>query len=177
MRHSASASGILKAPLDFCTLRASDPIFETQPIVFGFLLIPGGDSAELLEPVDCPLHQIALPVQGPVERTGASFVGFPGDGVANSPPSEIGPNPATAVPFVAADPLGLDAGTATPGASYRSLGHQLFEHAGLVPLTRGQHECHRLALTLDSQMDFGPEPSPGTAQRLITVPLFAPAAC
>ena len=113
-------------------------------IVFGLLLIPGGDSTELLQPVDCPLHQIALPVQGPVERTGASFVDFPRDGVANSPPSEIGPNPAAAVPFVAADPLGLDAETATPGGSHRSLSHQLFEHAGLVPLTWGQHECHMM---------------------------------
>ena len=114
-------------------------------IVLGLLLIPGGDSAELLQPVDCPLHQIALPVQRPVERTGASFIGFPWDGVANSPPSEVGPYPAVAVPFVAADPLGLDAGTATPGAAHRSLSHQLYEHAGLVLLTWGQHECHRLA--------------------------------
>ena len=146
-------------------------------IVLGLLLIPGGDAAELLQPVDCPLHQIALPVQSPVERTSASFVGFTGDGVANSPSPEIGSNPAAAVPFVATDPMGLDAGTATPGASHLPLSHQLLEYAGLVPLTRGQHECHRLALTLDPQVDFGPEPSPGTAQRLIALPLFAPAAC
>ena len=115
-------------------------------IVFGLLLVPADDSTELLQPVDCPLHQIALPVQGLVEGTGTSFVDFPRYGVANSPPSEIGPNPAAAVPFVAADPLGLDSGTAILGASHRSL---------------GQHECYWLTLTGDSQMDFGPEPSPG----------------
>ena len=75
-------------------------------IDLGLLLIPGGDSTELLQPVDGPLHQIALPVQGPVEGTGASFVNFPRDGVTNSPRSETGPNPAAAVPFVATYPLG-----------------------------------------------------------------------
>ena len=150
---------------------------EHRQVVLGLLLIPGGDATELLQPVDGPFHQIALPVQGPVERTVAPFIGFPRDGVANPSPSEIGPDPATAVSFVAADSLRLDAGTATPGASHLPLGHQLFEHDGFVPLTRGQHDGYRLALTLDPQMDFGPEPSPGTAQGLITLPLFAPAAC
>ena len=150
---------------------------QHRQIVFGLLLIPGGDSAELLQPVDGPLHQIALPVQGTVERASAPLIGFPRDGAANSPPPEPGSNPAAAVPFVAADPPGLDTGTATPGAFHLPFGHQLFERAGLVPLTRGQHQGQRLALTLDPQMDFGPEPSPGTSQRLIALPLFAPAAC
>ena len=117
----------------------------------------------MLQPVDSPLHQIALPVQGTVERTGASFVDFPRDAIENSLSSEISPNPAAAVPFVAADPLRFDGGTATPGTSPLPLGHQPLEHAGLVPLTRGQHEGHRLALTLDPQMDFGTEPSTDNA--------------
>ena len=146
-------------------------------MVFGLPLVPGGDSAELLQPVDRPLHEIALPVEDPVERTPASFIGFPRDSVANSPPSEIASNPAAAVPFVAADPPGLDTGTATPGAFHLPLGHQLLEHPGLMSLTRDQHKGRRLALALDPQMDFGPEPSPGTAQLLISLPLFAPAAC
>ena len=143
-------------------------------IVLGLLLIPGGDSAKLLQPVDCSLHQTALPVQRPVERTSATFVGFSGDGVTNSPPSEIGPNPAAAVPFVAADPLRLDAGTATPGASHLPLSHQLLEHAGLVPPTPGSARrppacpAPRLSDGLWSRTLPGSGPAPGRP------PLFCP---
>ena len=35
-------------------------------MVFSLLLVPGGNATELLQPVDCPLHQVAHPVQGTI---------------------------------------------------------------------------------------------------------------
>ena len=132
-------------------------------MVFSLLLVPGGNATELLQPVDCPLHQVAHPVQGAVEGAVAPFITFPGDGVTDSPPPEISANLAAAITFIAADSLGSGPGTAPPCSFHRSTSHQLLEHAGLVPLSRGQHEGYRLARPLDPQVDLGAKTAPGAA--------------
>lgn len=68
--------------------------------------------------------------------------------------------------------LRLDTGTAASGTLHSSLDHRLLERAGLVTLTRSQHEYCRVAMALDLQLDFGPEPSSGTAQHLIVLSLL-----
>ena len=90
--------------------------------------------------------------KGPVRRSFGFLGGFP--------PSEIGANLAAAVTFITTDPAGSYTGTATPGSFHIPFGHQPFEYGGLMLLSRGQNEGHRLAPALHSYVDFRSKASP-----------------
>ncbi len=132
-------------------------------IVLSLLLVTGGDAAKLLQPINRSLYLVAQPVQDSIERAGPPFIYFPGDGVSNPSPPEISANLPAAVPLITADPLGSYPRTATTWPFYHPVGHQLFEHSGLMLLARGQYEGYRLSLTFYSYVDLGSEASLGAA--------------
>ncbi len=110
---------------------------EHGQVVVGSLFVSRGYPAQLFQPVDGPLHQVAQPVQCFIERPSAPLIHFPGDGVTNAPPTEIGADLPAAVPLVATDPLRPYPGMAPPISLYPPQSHQLFEYPGLMLLTPG----------------------------------------
>ncbi|GGC16183.1 hypothetical protein GCM10011494_38860 [Novosphingobium endophyticum] len=47
----------------------------------------------------------------------------------------------------------------------------------VVPLSSGQAQSDREALPVDNRVDFGREPASGATETMISIPLFAVAAC
>ena len=47
----------------------------------------------------------------------------------------------------------------------------------VIALPRGQAQTDRVVLPVDNCADFGREPAPGTTETMISIPLFAVAAC
>src|SRR5262245_31394805 len=142
------------------------------------LVVPRGQAAKLLAAVDQPLHPIAQPVGGAVERAPAAFPALVRNGVPDAPSAAVRPIPSAGVPFVADHPVGPQARAAPAGPSHRALLQQLLEDGGFVLLARGQHQGQQLAAALGAEMDLGREAALGAAERFGRgVPPFAPAAC
>ena len=60
---------------------------QHSQVVLTLFLVPRSDSPELLQPVDCTLHQVAFPVQQMVKGAVLPFVPLLGDSVTNPAPS------------------------------------------------------------------------------------------
>ncbi|KQN07973.1 hypothetical protein ASE85_17225 [Sphingobium sp. Leaf26] len=54
---------------------------------------------------------------------------------------------------------------------------QIVGSLSVMGLPNGQAQPDREALPIDDRMDFGREPASGTTETMISIPLFAVAAC
>ena len=54
---------------------------------------------------------------------------------------------------------------------------QIVSSLAVMTLPSGQAQPDRKALPIDDRVDFGREPAPGTTETMISIPLFAVAAC
>ena len=87
---------------------------EAEEVAGGFF-VAGGDGAMLLEPVDGPLHHVALPVGLPVEAHPARRFGrAPRDDRPDAAPAQVGAHRAAGVALVADHPSRSD--TRSPAA-------------------------------------------------------------
>jgi hypothetical protein len=84
--------------------------------------------AELIEPTDRSLNQIALTVDVAIKSPEMAFITLPWDGVTYAPAMQIGANPPGVVSFVANYPLGTDAGASRTDALDSPLFHERLEY-------------------------------------------------
>src|SRR5215218_432418 len=168
------------------------------PVVDRPLLEAGRHRAELLEPVEAPLHHIATPVVLPVKGqrptrppgTTGALVRPLRDGVGNAAAAQQPPAGRVAVRLVADQMIGPLARPApAAGTGHRDRVQNRLELGRVVPLTRGEHHAKRPAAAVAAQVELGGQPTPGAAERLGLVTdlpplvsaragrLRAPAAC
>jgi hypothetical protein len=147
-------------------------------VALGQLLVPGRQASVLLEPVEEPLHPVAVPIHLSVERPAPPLIAQPWNGVPDAPASAEGPVTSARIPLVTRHPVGPYSRPATPTPLHLPLAQQLFKDRGLVPLAGGNHDGQRLAAALGSEVHLGAQAAPAASQGLgCRVPPFAPAAC
>jgi hypothetical protein len=132
----------------------------------------------VLHTIDQAFDSIAQAVDGPIKGAGTIFVAASRDGNAHPVASRILADVLAAVGLVADDAPGSQPRPPRTGSFDGTLSHELFESRRFVPLTRGQDECHQLAVAFGSDVDLGAEAALTAAERFRRrVPFFAPAAC
>lgn len=130
------------------------------------LVIAGGDAPVLLQFVEEPLDQVALPIEPFAEWIQRFSVGFIGD--------------------VGRCPLRLDR-SAYPVGVVTLVGEhngsplevlQQISRAGRIVILAGRYqEAERAAFFVDERVDFRGEPASATTHATISTPFFAPEAC
>ena len=126
-------------------------------IVDRTLLIPGGQTPMVFQPIDQPLDPLAEAVEGTSKGTGAMFILLPWNGDADPVAAQVLPNLATTIGFVPHQTTRPPFGASTPTAFHGPAFHQSFESDGFVPLARGEDQRHQFAPTFRTDMDFRPE--------------------
>ena len=130
------------------------------------LVETGCDAAELLEPAEEALDEIALPIDGridgaPDDAAGAAWnVGF---GAGASDEFEDG--------------IAVIASVGDHGDRCGQASEQLRDEGHVGSLARRQEESHRQAILVHHGVDFGAQSSTRTANGVIRAPFFPPAAC
>ena len=155
---------------------------EHREVVDRPFLVAGGDATELLQAVNEPLHDIALPV-GVLVEPDSSLTFLASNDHADPSSAEVAPDLLAAVALVTCDSIWANPwSSVSPPLDCPSF-HQGLEHDLLVALARRQQQHHGLAIPLRPDVDLGPEAPLAPSQRLVGIaqaidPLFcAPAAC
>lgn len=132
----------------------------------GELVVSGGDAPEMLELVEEALDEVALAVDGVVDRTLSLAIPLGWD---------VRPG------AVLGDEIQDGLGVITSIGNRVGGRLQAFEqvgHGGLVGgLARGEQQFERQAVGIDHGVDLGAQSSTRTADGVIRAPFFPPAAC
>lgn len=143
----------------------------------GEFVVPGRDGAELLEPVDQALHPAAFAIGGAVEaRVAALRAERRADGT-DAAAAQVAAHRRTAVALITGKALWSQPWPPPPAARHVAARQQLGQRDLLVALTTRYDEDDGLALSLRAEVDLRAEAAPTPAERLVTAPFFAPAAC
>ena len=126
-------------------------------IVISSFLIARREAPKLFETVNQPLDLVALPVERPIKRSRTPLVRLPRNRHADASPSQVAPNLATTVAFITNDALWSQLGSPPSRPFDRPLFHQPFKCCRFMPLARREHNRHRFAVPVCTQMDFGAE--------------------
>ena len=130
------------------------------------LVVAGGDCAEVFEFVEEALDEVALAVEGGIDRSADAHIALCWD---------VGPGAALFDEF---DQGAGGAGAVGNHVSGQGQPPEQLRGRGLVRgLAGGQDEPHRQAAVIHDDMDFGAQSSPGAADGVIRTPFFPPAAC
>src|ERR1700740_825700 len=124
-------------------------------IVGGTFLIPCGETAVLLQPVDHPLHPFAGAIDGPGKGTWPALVGLPRDGDPDAMLSTKTPDRAAAVAFVAHDAVGAAFGAPPSRPLDGPLRPQEGKDRGFMPGARRKEERNELAMPFRPHVDLG----------------------
>ena len=119
------------------------------------LLIPGGQPPELLAAIDEPLNLVPLPVDGPIEWSGAMLIDLARNGDPDPMLAGILPDFLAAIALVTHEAMGPTFGAAAPRPLDRSLLHQLGEDHGFVPLAWRQDQGQELTVPFRAEVYFG----------------------
>jgi hypothetical protein len=142
------------------------------------LVVAGGQTAELLAPIDQPLDPISQAVRCPIEGPAPPFPPLVRDRVADTPPPAVRSIAPPSVPFVPDHAVGPQPGPPAAGPAHRPLLEQLLEHRNFVLLAGGEHQGQQLAAAFRPEMDLRREAALAAPERFRRrVPPFAPAAC
>jgi len=163
----------------FAKLQPEDDAGDRQhrQVVTCQLFVACGDATKLLEPVETLLDTMPFPIGPLVERTPPPFGAFAGNDHPNAMLTQIPAERTTAVAFIRADPLRTQARSAPPASFDRSLFQQRLGWGRLMLLPGGQTAGERTALPVGAERDLGREAASASAERLLVLPPFAPAAC
>jgi hypothetical protein len=107
-------------------------------IVRSPFLVPCGDAAKLLVPVNQPLDLVPLAIARSVKGAGAMFIGLAWNGASDPAPTYVLPNLAAAIGFVTYQTVRAAFGATSPPSFDGTAGHQLGEDRGFVSLAWGQ---------------------------------------
>jgi hypothetical protein len=149
---------------------------EHRQVVGGSLFVARRDTAELFEAVNEAFDPVPFSVGASVERSACPLVRSVGDHDADAPATQIFPHLVGAVALVADESSWPYAWSPTSCPPHRAALHQRLEDGLLVALATREHEDERLAVSLGTHVDLGTEPATTPAQRLPSLPPFAPAA-
>jgi hypothetical protein len=141
-------------------------------------LVARRQPTELLEPVDQPLHAVALSVDGSIKRSCLLLVFPPRERLPDTLSPQISATFSAAVARVAHHTLRAQFRSPPAWPLDCSLLHHLLKDGAFMLLTWCEQNGHRLAIALYSQMDLGTKASLAAPESLgLWVPFFAPAAC
>src|SRR3954462_12564941 len=130
------------------------------------LLVARGNAAELLEPVDQALDEIAASVGSAVEVRLPALVALAWDHRPNVPAPQMAAGLWAIVTLVASRASRPQTGPAPAGATDRPLIQQRLERDLLVPLAAGQHRRDRSAVACGPEVQLDREAALAAAQRL-----------
>ena len=134
--------------------------------VLGQLIITGGHSAEVLQLGKEPLDQVALAIEPSAE-------------VGLRPPVRLGRDIGERSPLTERRPdaIGIVRLVRQHYRPGTNMVEQVVGCLAVMALPGGQAQSDREALPIDDRMDFGREPASGATETMISIPLFAVAAC
>jgi hypothetical protein len=135
-------------------------------LVLGPFLIARRQPTELLEAVDQPFHQVALPIDRPIKWSHPALIRLPQDRHRQAPSPQLRPDLVTAVVLVPHHPLRTYLRLPATRPFDCPLLHQLFKHHRLMFFPWHQHNGHGTAVALSSQMGFGAEVTLASAECL-----------
>ncbi len=162
----------------FAKLQPEDDAGDRQhrEVVTCQFFVACGDATKLLEPVETLLDTMPFPIGPLVEQTPPPFGAFAGNDHLNAMLTQILAERATAVAFVGADPLGAQAWVPSATRCDGTLFQQSLRLGRLVAVSSGQAERQGAALPVGAQVHFGREAAATSAECLLVLPPFAPAA-
>jgi len=131
-------------------------------VVLGPFLVPCGQPAELLHPVDHALDDVAPAVDLAVKGPASPLCLLPRDRQTHAVSANVCPDLAPGVALVTDNALRMQLGPPT-GPFDRTLLHQGFEHGGFMTVTRCERQGHEMAVAIDPQMHFGAETTAAAA--------------
>lgn len=134
--------------------------------IFGELVVSGGDTAEVLELAEEALDEVAFAVETLAEAGLPFAIGFGWD---------VGHRALRL--YQVADAVGVISLVGQDDGMRRKLIQQLVCGGRIVGLARCQAEPDREPLGIDDRVDLGGEAAPGATETMISIPLFAVAAC
>lgn len=141
--------------------------FDGSKEVFRSFVVAGGDTSEVLDPIEEPFHQVPLPIDPEGKGEAALAVGLRWD---------IGPS----LPFgrLGADGVAVVALVGQQDVAFAETVDQRFGLGAVRDLARGQAEGDGPAFSIDERVDLAREPATGTSHAaIISTPFFPVAAC
>jgi hypothetical protein len=129
-------------------------------VVNGAFLIPGGNAAELLQPIGQPLHNVPLAIGSLVEAPSSPLPLLASDHRSDTSLAQVPPNLSAAIPPVPDYSFRSDAWFPLPHPLDRPRLHQRLEDGLLMPLSCRDQQSDGLPSTFCSQVEFGTEASP-----------------
>ena len=117
------------------------------------LLITGGQTSVVFQPIDPPLSPLAEAGDGTIKGTGAVFILLPRDGEADTVASQGLSHLATPVGFVTPETTRPTFRAPAPGPLHGPAFQQRFDGYGFVPLSGGEGQRHQLAPAFRTDMD------------------------
>ena len=131
------------------------------------LVVAGCDASELFDPVEEPLHEVALPIDPARENERALSVGLR---------RYVGPSPSLG--GLGPDGIAVVALIGQQDISLTEFVRQRIGLGAVGDLPTGQTEADGAALGVDERVDFARKPATGTSHAtIVSSPLFPVAAC
>lgn len=134
--------------------------------VLGQLIVAGSDPAKVLQLGEEALDQVSLTIEPCAEVRLRSAIGLGRD---------IGER--TLFTEGRADAIGIVGLVRQDDCSGTNMIKQIVSGLAVMALPCGQAQPDREALPIDDRVDFGREPASGATETMISIPLFAVAAC
>ena len=134
--------------------------------VGGEFVVSSGDTAEVLQLGEEALDEVALAVETLAEARFPFPIGF-GRNVGRG----------SLLLDQCADAVGIVSLVGQHDRVRAEMIEQRFSGLAIMRLTSGQTEPDREPLRIDDRVDFSREPAPGATETMISIPLFAVAAC
>lgn len=160
---------------------------DHRPIVDGALLVAGGESTPLFEPIDTAFDDVAPGRGRPVERQRASWPGRPlgalvtalRDRMRDLPRPQEPPTAEIAVAFVRNHSVGPGAGSSPSAGAWNPNAVEHRRQLGaIMALSRRNHDRERASLAVTGEMELGGESTAAASQALVRrvlKPLFSAA--
>src|SRR5581483_6019365 len=126
-------------------------------IVGSPFLIAGSNPSAVLEPIEQPLHLVALPIRRVVEARGAALVALGGNDYPDTPATQSCPHGPAAVALVAHQSSRPQPGSSTSSPLDGAARRQRRHHGLVVAFPSRQDKDDRLALSFGPDMDLGAE--------------------
>ena len=136
---------------------------QHSTIIISPLLVSRGNAPELFEPVNQPLNTVTQAITRFVKRATTLFIRAPRNRVPHTTLAQVSANSIGTVGLIAHQSFGPQFGTTWSRSIDGTLLHQRLERNGLMALTGGQDEGHRLPVPLTAHVYLGGKATTGVA--------------
>src|SRR5690606_13320732 len=132
-----------------------DELYGSE-VVFGALVIPGCDASKLLDPIEEPFHEIALPIDPAREHEGTLAITFRWDVGPGFSLGGLGPNGVRVIALAGQE-----------DAPFAKLIRQRVSFGTVGNLSASQTQIDRATFGIDERVDFARKPAAGTSHATI----------